>query len=120
MCDVIFAKHHVLPQLIYKRLDQLTNKMSDSDEGFDILTDIKPSNFEPLAKKVTDSINCEELAAATAYVDPEPPTPGPQQELDWCVLLLVCVVISLIDKLTHWSAMRVFPSSYLITSFKIK
>ena len=36
-------------------------------------------------KNVTDSINCEELAAPSAYVDPEqppvPPTPsaGPQQ-----------------------------------------
>jgi len=81
--------------------------MSDSDKGFDILNDIKPYSFEPLAKKVTDSLNCEELAAASAYVDPEqlpvPPTPGagPQQELDWCVF--VCVGISLIDKSTHWA-----------------
>ena len=81
-------------------------------------------SFEPLAKKVTDSLNGEELAAASAYVDPEqlpvPPTPGagPQQELDWCVF--VCVGISLIDKSTHWAWMRVFPSSYHITSFKIK
>ena len=67
MCDVIFAKHHVVPQLVYKRSDQLTDKMSDSDESFDILRDFKVYNFEPLAKKVTDSINCEELAAASAY-----------------------------------------------------
>ena len=69
MCDVIFAKHHVVPQLVYKRSDQLTDKMSDSGESFEILRDIKPYNFEPLAKNVTDSINCEELAAASAYVD---------------------------------------------------
>ena len=45
--------------------------MSDSDETFDILVDIKPMNFEPLAKKVTDIINYEELAATSADVDPE-------------------------------------------------
>jgi len=39
--------------------------MSDSHESFDILRDIKPYSFEPLAKKVTDSINCEELAAGS-------------------------------------------------------
>ena len=48
--------------------------MSDSDESFDIPRDIKPYNFEPLVKKVTYSINCDELAAASAYVDPEQPT----------------------------------------------
>ena len=75
-------------------------------------------------EKVTDSINCEELHPASADVDleqpPVPPTPGPgpQQELEWCVF--VCVDISLIDKPTHWTWMRVFPSSYRITSFKIK
>ena len=37
------------------------------------MRDINPYNFEPLAKKVTDSINYEELAAASAYVDPEQP-----------------------------------------------
>jgi len=51
----------------------------------------------PLAKKVTDSINCEELAAATYFATPGP---DPQQELDWCVF--VRVGISLIDKSTHW------------------
>jgi len=74
-------------------------------EVFDILNDIKRYNFEPLTKKVTDSINCEELAAASAYVDPEQPTvpltpgPSPQQELDLCVF--ACVGISLIDKSTR-------------------
>ena len=67
--------------------------------SFDIFRNIKPDSFEPLAEKVTDSINCEELAAASVYVDldqpPVPPTAGPglQQELDWCVF--VCVGISL-------------------------
>jgi len=68
--------------------------MSDSD-GFDIFGDIKPCNFEPLPKKsVRDSINCEE-SAASADVDieqppmPQTPGPGPQQELDWCVFVLV-------------------------------
>ena len=81
--------------------------MSDFDERFDLLRDIKPYSFEPLAKRVTDSINCEELAATSAYVDPEqppvPPIPGsdPQQELGWCVF--VCVGISLTDKSTHWA-----------------
>ena len=79
--------------------------MSDFDKGFDIFRDIKPYSFESLAKKVTDSINCEELAAASAYVDQEQPpvlpTPGPQQELDWCVY--VCVGRSLIDRSTHWA-----------------
>ena len=60
-----------MPQLVYKRSDQLTDKMSDSDESFDIFKDIKRYSFEPLAKKVTDNINCEELAAANPYVDPE-------------------------------------------------
>ena len=52
-------------------------------------------------KKVTDSISCEELTAASAYVDPEKPpiqptpSPGPQQKLDWCIF--VCVVITLTD-----------------------
>jgi len=54
LCDVIFAKYHVVPQLVYKRLDQLADKMSDSDKSFDILRDIKPDSFQPLAKKVTD------------------------------------------------------------------
>jgi len=92
-----------VPQLVYKCLDQFTDKMSDSEESFDILRDIKPYSFEPLAKKVTDSINCEELAAACVYVDPEQltPSPSPQHELDWCVF--ICVDISLIDKSTHWT-----------------
>ena len=80
--------------------------MSDSDESFDIFRDIKTYNFEPLAKRVTDGINCEELAAASADVDLEqqsvPPKPGPGlQELDWRVF--VCVGISLIDKSTRWA-----------------
>jgi len=58
-------------QIVYKDSDQLTDKMLDSDESFDIFRDIKPYSFESLAKKVTDSINCEELAAASGYVDPE-------------------------------------------------
>jgi len=74
-------------------------------ESLDILMDINPFNFEPLAKNVTDSINCEQLAAASAYTDPEQSpvlqTPGsrPQQELDRCVI--VCVPMSLINKSTH-------------------
>jgi len=40
-CDVIFAKQYVVPQLVYDRLDQLADKMSDSDEWFDIFRDIK-------------------------------------------------------------------------------
>jgi len=51
-------------------------------------------------KKVTDSINCEELAAARVYMDPEQ-SPSPQEELDWCVF--VCVGINLIDKSKHWA-----------------
>ena len=48
---------------------------------------------------VTDSTNCEKLAAASADMHleqpPVPPKPGPspQQELDWYVF--VCVGISL-------------------------
>jgi len=45
--------------------------MSDSDESFDLIGVIKPYHIEPPAKKVTDSMNCEELAAASADVDPE-------------------------------------------------
>ena len=90
-----------MPQLIYKRFDQvtLTDKVSDSDESFDILRDIKPYSIEPLVKEVTDSINCEDLAAASAYVDSEQP-PGPQQELDWCVFVCVgrSVILKLIDR----------------------
>ena len=72
--------------------------MSDSDESFDILKDIKPYSFEPLAEKVADSINYEELAATSADVDLEqplvPPTPGhgPQQELDWRVFVCVGII----------------------------
>jgi len=56
--------------------------MSDSDESFDIPRDsnYKAYNFEPFAQKVTGSISCDELPAASADVDqeqpPEPPTPG--------------------------------------------
>ena len=35
---------------VYKRLDQLTDEMSDSDENLDILRDIKPYSFESPAK----------------------------------------------------------------------
>jgi len=58
---------------------------------------IKPYSFEPLAKKVTGSINCEDLAAASADVDlehppvPQRPGPGPQQELDWCVFFVLII-----------------------------
>ena len=52
-------------QLLYKRLDQLSDKMSDSDESFDILRDIKSYSFEPVAEKVTDRINCEQFATAS-------------------------------------------------------
>ena len=45
--------------------------MSDSDEKFDLLRGIKPNNFESLAINVTYSINREEIATASAYVDPE-------------------------------------------------
>ena len=52
--------------------------MSDSDESCDILRNIKPYSFESLAKKITDSIKCEWLAAESADVDleqsPVPPT----------------------------------------------
>jgi len=75
--------------------------MSDSDESFDILMDIKTYSFESL----TDSTYCEELASASPTVHqgqaPVPPTPGPRQELDWRVF--VCVGIRLIDKSTHWA-----------------
>jgi len=82
--------------------------MSDSDESFDILGDIEHYSYEPLAKKVTDSINCEKLAASSAYADLEQPPvsptygPGPQQELDWRVF--VCVGISLIDNMLGLNA----------------
>jgi len=48
---------------LFKGFDQLTDKMSDSDESFDILRDIKPYSFESLTKKVIDSSNCEEHPA---------------------------------------------------------
>jgi len=70
-----------------------------------------PTTLNHSRKRVTESINCEELAAASAYVDleqpPVPPTTDPgaqqlvEQELDWCVF--VCVGIILIDKSTHWA-----------------
>jgi len=68
---------------------------------------LSPTTLNHSLKGVTDSINCEELAAASAEVHlkqpPVPPTPGPgpQQELDLCVF--VCVGISLIDKSTYWA-----------------
>jgi len=80
--------------------------MSDPDESFDILRDIKPQSFEPLTKNVTDSINCKELAPVNLYVDPEqqpvPLTSVPRSTTrvgDWYVF--VCVGISLIGKSTH-------------------
>ena len=93
MCNVIFAKHHIVPHLVCKHSDQLTDKMSDSNECFDILRDIKPYSFEQLVKRVTNSIKCEELATANAYMDPKQPpvlltpSPTPQQELDLFVLV---------------------------------
>ena len=37
MCYLIFAKHQVVSQLVYKHIDQLTDKMSYSAESFDFL-----------------------------------------------------------------------------------
>jgi len=71
--------------------------MSDSDESFNNLRDINrssPTTLKHSRKRVTDSINCEELAAASADVEPEqppvsaPPGPSPQQELDWCIPII--------------------------------
>jgi len=68
-------------QLVYKPSDRLTDNMSDSGESFAILRDNNPYSFEPLAKTFADSMNCEELTAASAYMDfeqpPVPPSPGP-------------------------------------------
>jgi len=79
--------------LFINGLVKLTDKMSDPDESFDILRDIKPYTVEPLAKNVTDNINCEELAGASAYVDPDqppvPPTPGPVHKKNKVVF--VCI-----------------------------
>jgi len=80
-----------------KHSDQLTDKMSDSDKSCDILRGIKPYSYEPRAKKVTDSINCEELAAASAYVDPDShlavlPTPGPNPQQRWIGVYLFVLV----------------------------
>ena len=92
MCNVIFAKHHLVPQLANQCSDQLADKMLDSDKNFDILRAIKPYSFEPLVKKVTDSINCEELTAASAYLDQEqsavPPAPVPVHNKSWIVAYL--------------------------------
>jgi len=70
--------------------------MSDSYERFDILRDIKPYSFEPLLIKFTVMFNCNELAAAREYVDPEKPpvqlTPGPVGNKTWIgVYLLVFI-----------------------------
>jgi len=52
-----------------KHPDQLADKMSDSDDCFDLLRDISsPTTLNYTRKKVTDSINCEELAAASADI----------------------------------------------------
>ena len=51
VCDVILAKHHLVPQLC---LPVDRQKVTDSDESFDIFMAIKPYTFEPLAKGVTD------------------------------------------------------------------
>ena len=68
--------------------------MSDSDESFDILRDIKLYSFDQLAKKVMDSINCEELAATSADVDPEQPPvpPTPTHNKSWIGVYLVGLV----------------------------
>jgi len=58
--------------------------MSDSDESFNNLKDIKPYNLILLVNKVTDSIKQKELAPASADVHLEQPpvsptpSPGPQ------------------------------------------
>jgi len=72
MAKILVSKAVAL-HLLWHYTGQLTDKMLDSDVSFDILSDIKPYCFEPVAKKVTDSINYEELAAASLYVDPEQP-----------------------------------------------
>ena len=59
---------------VYKRHDQFTEKNVGfrrrflHSYGYQAL-----QSFEPLAKKVTNNINCEELAAASTYVDSEQP-----------------------------------------------
>jgi len=62
-----------VPQFVYKRPDQLRDKMSDPSKGLTFSGDIKPYSFEPLAKKVTERINCDELPASSAYLDAEQP-----------------------------------------------
>jgi len=57
---------------VHKCFDQLTDKMSDSDESFDTHW-YQAIQLWTIREKVKDSINCEELAAASAYVDPEQP-----------------------------------------------
>jgi len=87
MCTTLGRDYRVTSCFVYKRLDQLTDKLSDSDKGFDLLGDIKPYRFEPLAKKVTDSINREELDTGSTDVDPQqPPVPlsaGPTLQQDF-------------------------------------
>ena len=86
---VIFVKHHIVAQLCLQVSWPVDRQNIRFQQKFDILRDIKPYNFEPPVNKVTDSINCEELAAASADIHLEqpsvPPLPGPDQELDWCV-----------------------------------
>jgi len=80
--------------------------MSEYHDSFDILRDIKSYSFEPLAKKVTDYINCDELAAASAYVDPEqspvpPRNPAPVHNKIWIgVYLFVLGYVSLTSQHT--------------------
>jgi len=74
--------------------------MSDSDE---IHRDIKPYYFVPLAKKVANSINCEELVAASAYMDPEqPPVPTNIQPPSTTRVGLVCIYLCWY-KSTYWA-----------------
>jgi len=80
--------------------------MPDYDGSFDISGLSSPTTLNHSRKRVTGSINCEELAAASADVHqeqpPVPQTSGPslQQQLDWCVF--VYVGITLIVMSTHW------------------
>ena len=102
----MFYKHHIAPQLCLQAswpVDRQNVRFWRNVWPFQGYQDVY--NFEPPTKRVTDSINYEELAAASADVHLEqPPVPSTSEPDPH----FVCVRIILIDKSTHWVWMRIF------------
>ena len=94
LCDVIFAKHQLVPQPCLQESWPVDREyVRFQRKSWHIQGYLALQLWTTHEKRVTDSFNCEELAAANANMHLEqPPVPH----------VFVCVGISLIDKSTHW------------------